>query len=54
MVRVLNAFRLPSVEEQIGSGVIRRITVSAGEAIYWVDGFACGRSARVLRPMEAL
>lgn len=50
-VNVLRACRLPKVEEVIGRGTITRVThvSTTGEAIYWITGFAVGRSARELR-----
>lgn len=51
-VAVLNAWRLPKIEDVIGVGVVERMTVSGAETLYWVSGFKCGRTARVLRPVE--
>ena len=50
-VNVLNPFRLPRVEEVKGTGVIERISESNGETLYWISGFKCARTARVLRPV---
>jgi hypothetical protein len=46
-VQVLSAIRLP-LEIPIGVGVIQRID---GD-LYWVSGFACARTADVLRPQQ--
>jgi len=53
MVVVLNACRLPKVEQSIGTGAIDRITYqsSDGEPLYWISGFPMARSARVLRAL---
>lgn len=50
-VSVLNAFRLPAVEEVKHVGIIERITDSAGGAVtlYWVSGLAVARTEPVLR-----
>lgn len=53
LVDVLNPYRLPVIEECIGTARVKRVTQSsAGEPIYWLDSpkFICGRSVRVLRP----
>ena len=48
-VDVLRAARLPKVEEVIGTGRVLRVSASDGDALYWIDGFWCARSARELR-----
>lgn len=53
LVRVLRACRLP-IEEPLGIGEIERITDSAGERLYWVRGFHCARTERVLRRTKTL
>ena len=53
-VKVLRAARLPT-EEPIGISVIERVTRSnTGEALYWVRGFPCARTERVLRRWKSL
>lgn len=52
LVAVLNPWRLPKVEEVRGTGIIEHITTYGTQSIYWVSGFSCGRSARVLRRVE--
>lgn len=53
-VHVLNAFRLPKVEEVVSTQTIERVTEEGGEPLYWLSGGGPARSARVLRhPCEA-
>jgi len=50
VVQVLNAIRLPKVEQVIHTGRIERITQGAsGNPLYWISGIRIARSARVLR-----
>jgi len=55
VVDVLNAIRLPKVEQVIHSGRIERITFATahGAPIYWVAGRLCGVSGHVLRPHQS-
>lgn len=54
LVRVLRAARLP-LEDVLGVGEIERVTRTAsGELLYWVRGFACAKSERVLRRTKTL
>ena len=50
-VNVLNAFRLPQVEEVRHTGVILRVQDRGALALplYWIDGLRIARTARVLR-----
>lgn len=50
-VDVLNAFRLPKVEEVRHTGVIQRIEdrEPSSLTLYWVEGLAVARTASVLR-----
>lgn len=53
-VTVLRAARLP-VEEVLGVTVIERVTrATSGESLYWLQGFACARTARMLRPWKSM
>lgn len=54
LVRVLRASRLP-IEESLGVGEIHRTErTESGERIYWVRGFTCARTERVLRRTQTL
>lgn len=50
-VNVLNALRLPQVEEVRHTGVILRVQDRGPLALplYWIDGLRIARTARVLR-----
>lgn len=49
-VEVLNAFRLPKVEEVSHVGVIERVEErGAAPTLYWISGLAVARTAPVLR-----
>jgi hypothetical protein len=49
-VDVLNAFRLPTVEEVRHTGVIQRVEDRDGlPTLYWISGLAVARTAPVLR-----
>lgn len=50
-VDVLNAFRLPAVEEVRHTGVIERITERSDgrPTLYWISGLAVARTTPVLR-----
>jgi hypothetical protein len=53
-VKVLRASRLP-VEEVLGVGPIERTSRSNfGEMLYWIRGFDCARTERVLRRWTSL
>ena len=52
-VDVLVACHLPKRETVQGGGVVERVTESSsGEALYWVSGFSCARTSRVLRLVQ--
>jgi hypothetical protein len=48
-VDVLNASRLPQVEEVRHTGTVIRVQESGAETLYWVSGLPCARVAKVLR-----
>lgn len=50
-VDVLNAFRLPKVEQVRHTGVIRRVEEreDGRPTLYWIEGLAVARTAEVLR-----
>lgn len=49
-VDVLNASRLPQVEEVRHTGKVTRVqAMPDGETLYWISGLPMSRSARVLR-----
>ena len=50
-VDVLNAIRLPKVEQVIHTGTIERITTgtATGRTLYWISGRLTAASADVLR-----
>ena len=49
-VDVLNACRLPKVEQVKRTAVVERITeASSGEALYWLSGGGVAQTARTLR-----
>jgi hypothetical protein len=48
-VDVLNAFRLPKVEEVRRTATVERIGESAGEPLYWLSGGGVAHTARTLR-----
>jgi len=50
VVHVLRTGRLP-IEDILGTGPIARVTTDdAGRHLYWIEGFACARTAYALRP----
>jgi hypothetical protein len=54
-VLVLNAFRLPAIEEVRHVGIVQRIDVRGPSLpdLYWVSGLAVARTAHVLRRDDA-
>ena len=50
VVIVLNAFRLPYVEEALGQATVQRVTGDFPNQLYWLDGkFTTARTAHSLR-----
>lgn len=50
IVDVLNAFRLPTIEEVRRTATVERITESSsGELLYWLSGGGVAQTARTLR-----